>query len=157
MPAQRHVSPRVKHKSTLDFDKQAEPEHSAPAGLHNSQAERTWFRQTEVIFSTNSEIRQCEIMISGVLIATFSLAGPDGNSRHKRGPNTEQAHSMTLQRFDAETLTSISQHLKSNTKRNQARGREKQWKQQSASYADLIHKSLWLLSPVVQSGEQKQN
>lgn len=41
MPAQRHASPGVEHKLTLDFDKQAEPEHSAPAGLHESQAERT--------------------------------------------------------------------------------------------------------------------
>lgn len=157
MPAQRHASPRVKHKSTLDFDKQAEPEHSAPAGLHDSQAERTWFWESGVIFWTNGKIRQCKIMIGGVVNVTFSLAGPDGDSRRKRGPNTEQAHLMTLQRFDAKTSASVSQHLKSNTKRKQARGREKQWEQQSASYADLIHKSLWLLSPVVQCGEQKQD
>lgn len=80
MPAQRHASPRVKHKSTLDFDKQAEPEHSAPASLHDSQAERTWFRRTEVTFWTDGEIRPCEIMTGGVVDVTFSPAGPDGDS-----------------------------------------------------------------------------
>lgn len=92
MPAQRHASPGVKHKSTLDFDKQAEPEHSAPAG----QAERTGFRQTDVIFWTNGEIRQWEIMTGGVVDVAFSPAGPDGDSRRRRRPNTEQAHPMTL-------------------------------------------------------------
>lgn len=135
MPAQRHASPGVKHKSTLDFDKQAEPEHSAPAGLHDSQAERTGFRQTDVIFWTNGEIRQWEIMTGGVVDVTFSPAGPDGDSRRRRRPNTEQAHPMTLQRFDTETSASVSQHLKSNTKWKQARGRGKQ---QSNSQADTL-------------------
>lgn len=111
MPAQRHASPGVKHKSTLDVDKQAEPEHSAPAGLHDSQAERTGFRQTDVIL--NGEIRQWEIMTGGVVDVTFSPAGPDGDSRRRRRPNTEQAHPMTLQRFDTETSASVKQTLRS--------------------------------------------
>lgn len=62
---------------------------------------------------------------------TFSPAGPDGDRRRRRHPNAEQAHPMTLQHFDAETSASVSQHLKSNTKKKQARGRGKQQKQQS--------------------------
>lgn len=40
MPAHRHGTPGVKHKSTRDFDRQAYPDHSIPAGHHEGEVER---------------------------------------------------------------------------------------------------------------------
>lgn len=46
-----------------------------------------------------------KLVTGGVVDVTFSPAGPDGDSRRRRRPNTEQAHPMTPQRFDAENLS----------------------------------------------------
>lgn len=56
-------------------------------------------------------VRQCKITTGSSVFSKFSPTGPDADRGDRQHSNTEQAHPMTLQRFDTEPSASASQHL----------------------------------------------
>lgn len=133
MPAHRHRTPGVKHKSTRDFDRQAYPRHSTPAGHHEGKVERGGVK------ASRSKAMP-EYHNSPAVVVGFSPAGPDANHGLRQHSNTEQAHPVTLQRFDTEPSVFASQQLQSNTKRKQALGGKQQWEERKGrnSHFDML-------------------
>lgn len=151
MLAHRHASQWVKHKPTLDSDKQAKPEHSTPAGHHEGKVERTQqylfkrFKKSpiklntqHVILMTYGKARQGRITTGGVF-TKFSPTGPDAYGKHGRRSKHRTSSSNHFATFRHWAVSVRLTALKEQHKGKTSIRRGAVWRtEQSKSHFDML-------------------